>query len=61
MFGLRGRFCGAGHTYRNRSLIERWLQEGTLAMRTAALNCFQNRFDIEHSARELMEIFFGDG
>jgi glycosyltransferase involved in cell wall biosynthesis len=42
-------------------LIERWLQEGTLAMRTSALNCFQNRFDIKHSARELMRILFSDG
>ena len=42
-------------------LIERWLQEGKPAMRTAALNCFQNRFDIEHSATELMRIFSGDG
>ena len=30
-------------------------------MRTAALKCFQNRFDIEHSARELMRILSGDG
>jgi glycosyltransferase involved in cell wall biosynthesis len=42
-------------------LIERWLLEGNPAMRTAALNCFQNRFDIEHSARELMRILSGDG
>jgi glycosyltransferase involved in cell wall biosynthesis len=42
-------------------LIERWLQEGTLAMRIAALNCFQNRFDIKHSATELMRILSGDG
>jgi glycosyltransferase involved in cell wall biosynthesis len=42
-------------------LIERWLQEGTLAMRTSALNCFQKRFDIKHSARELMRILFSDG
>jgi glycosyltransferase involved in cell wall biosynthesis len=42
-------------------LIERWLQEGTLAMRTSALNCFQNRFDIKHSAIELMRILSGDG
>jgi glycosyltransferase involved in cell wall biosynthesis len=42
-------------------LIERWLQEGTLAMRTSALNCFQNRFDIKHSARELLRILSGDG
>ena len=42
-------------------LIERWLQEGTLAMRTSALNCFQNRFDIKHSATELMRILSGDG
>jgi len=42
-------------------LIERWLQEGTPAMRIAALNCFQNRFDIKHSATELMKIISGDG
>ena len=44
-----------------RRLIERWLQEGNHGMRTAALKCFQERFDIEKSARELLEIFFGDG
>jgi glycosyltransferase involved in cell wall biosynthesis len=44
-----------------RRLIERWLREGDPAMRIAALNCFQNRFDIEHSARKLMEILSGDG
>jgi glycosyltransferase involved in cell wall biosynthesis len=42
-------------------LIERWLQEGNSEMRSAALNCFQNRFDIEQTARELMRIISGDG
>jgi glycosyltransferase involved in cell wall biosynthesis len=42
-------------------LIERWLREGNPAMRTSALGCFQNHFNIEHSAAELMRIFSGDG
>jgi glycosyltransferase involved in cell wall biosynthesis len=42
-------------------LIERWLQEGSPAMRAAALNCFENRFDIKRSAGELMRILSGDG
>lgn len=42
-------------------LIERWLQEGSPGMRSAASNCFQNRFDIEQTARELVRIISGDG
>jgi glycosyltransferase involved in cell wall biosynthesis len=44
-----------------RRLIERWLQEGNPGMRTAALKCFRERFDIEQSAGELLEIFISDG
>jgi glycosyltransferase involved in cell wall biosynthesis len=44
-----------------RRLIERWLEQGNPGMRTAALNCFQNRFDIEHSAKDLLEKLTGDG
>jgi glycosyltransferase involved in cell wall biosynthesis len=42
-------------------LIERWLREGSTAMRMAALICFENHFDIEKSARELMKIISGNG
>lgn len=43
-----------------RRLIERWLQDGNSAMRTAALHCFQDRFDIEHSANAFLQILAGD-
>jgi glycosyltransferase involved in cell wall biosynthesis len=43
-----------------RRLIERWLQEGNATMRTAALKCFQDRFDIECSANAFLEILAGD-
>jgi glycosyltransferase involved in cell wall biosynthesis len=42
-------------------LIERWLQEASPGMRSAASNCFRNRFDIEQTARELVRIISGDG
>jgi glycosyltransferase involved in cell wall biosynthesis len=42
-------------------LIDRWLREGSPAMRVTALSCFQNRFDITRSARELMRIIASDG
>jgi glycosyltransferase involved in cell wall biosynthesis len=42
-------------------LIERWLREGSAAMRIAAANCFENHFDIKQSARELMMIISGNG
>jgi glycosyltransferase involved in cell wall biosynthesis len=42
-------------------LIERWLEGGNEGMRMAALKCFQNRFDIQHTARELLRIVSGDG
>jgi glycosyltransferase involved in cell wall biosynthesis len=42
-------------------LIERWLQDGSPTMRSAASNCFQSRFDIEETARELMSIISDDG
>ncbi len=42
-------------------LIDRWLQEGSAAMRVAALKCFENHFDIQGSARELKNIISGDG
>jgi glycosyltransferase involved in cell wall biosynthesis len=39
-----------------RRLIERWAEHGDSKMRPSALCCFQNRFNIEHSAKELLEI-----
>ena len=44
-----------------RRLIERWLEHGDPAMRVAALHCFQQRFDIEHSAKKLLEIIKTEG
>lgn len=42
-------------------LIDRWLREGSPAMREKALSCFENHFDIKRSARELVNIISGDG
>lgn len=39
-----------------RRLIERWLEVGHPSMRENALRCFQNHFDIEHSAGELLKV-----
>jgi glycosyltransferase involved in cell wall biosynthesis len=44
-----------------RRLIERWLQFGNPSMRQAALKCFQNHFDIERSAGELLKLYTADG
>jgi hypothetical protein len=44
-----------------RRLIERWLQFGDPSMRDAALKCFQNHFDIEYSAGELLKVCTTDG
>lgn len=41
-----------------RRLIERWLENGDSSMRASAVCCFQNRFNIEHSARELLQILW---
>ena len=44
-----------------RRLLERWLEHGDSTMRAAALACFQQRFDIERSARGLLKILTDDG
>ena len=44
-----------------RRLLERWLEHGDSTMRAAALACFQQRFDIEQSARGLLKILTDDG
>ena len=44
-----------------RRLFTRWLERGDSRMRAAALACFQQRFDIEHSARGLLKILVDDG
>jgi glycosyltransferase involved in cell wall biosynthesis len=43
-----------------RRLIERWLQFGGPSMRDAALKCFQDHFDIERSAGEMLEVLIKD-
>jgi glycosyltransferase involved in cell wall biosynthesis len=44
-----------------RRLIKRWLEHGNPAMRAAALNCYEKCFDIEQSARGLLEILKTEG
>jgi glycosyltransferase involved in cell wall biosynthesis len=45
-------------TYR---LVERWLAADASGMRTCAERCYNLRFDIGRSARELLEVFLNHG